>query len=77
MPKRPLRELRETRGWSLQELARRSNVSAAQLYHWEGGLQRIPRADTLERVAAALGVPMDAIEIPQRRKDNDDTIRQG
>ena len=70
MPKRHLRELREERGWSLRELARRASVSPAQLHHWENGLQRIPRADTLERVAAALEVRMDDIELPTpNRKD--------
>ena len=48
-----IRALRETRGISQSELARRMNLSQSVIARWEGGGAE-PRIDTLARVGAAL-----------------------
>lgn len=53
-----LRSLRDQRGLSLRALARRSGVDAAALSRYERGL-KTPRTDTIETIAAALGVEVD------------------
>ncbi len=53
-----LRSLRDQRGLSLRDLARRSGVDAAALSRYERG-RKTPSADTIETIAAALGVEVD------------------
>ncbi|MCC6409716.1 MAG: helix-turn-helix transcriptional regulator [Planctomycetes bacterium] len=55
-----LRTARKAKAWSRAELARRANVNEGLIVRWEtsGGS---PRSDLLARVAAALGVTMDAL----------------
>lgn len=55
-----VRELRESRGLSLSELARRAAVGKATLSGLEGGT-RNPTLDTLNAVAAALDLPLTAL----------------
>ncbi|MCH7876301.1 MAG: helix-turn-helix transcriptional regulator [Gemmatimonadetes bacterium] len=50
-----VRELREARGWSQRELARRAGVRAATVSHLESGKAKSAGFETLEKLAAALG----------------------
>jgi XRE family transcriptional regulator, regulator of sulfur utilization len=60
---RRVRELRERRGISLSELARRAAVGKATLSGLEAGT-RNPTLDTLQAVAAALDLPLTALLSP-------------
>jgi transcriptional regulator with XRE-family HTH domain len=60
---RRVRDLRERRGMSLSELARRAAVGKATLSGLEAGT-RNPTLDTLHAVAAALGLPLTALLSP-------------
>jgi transcriptional regulator with XRE-family HTH domain len=53
-----IRSLRESRGWSLVDLAARTGLDPANLSRLERG-EGDPRLSTLERVAAALGHRID------------------
>jgi Zn-dependent peptidase ImmA (M78 family)/DNA-binding XRE family transcriptional regulator len=53
-----VRSLRERRGWSLSELARRAGIGVSTLSEIEAG-QSAPRLDTLVALAHALGAPLD------------------
>jgi transcriptional regulator with XRE-family HTH domain len=53
-----IRELRKSRGLSLQELARRAGTSAPALHRYETGWDRFEIA-TLRRIAAALGARLE------------------
>ncbi|TWF77318.1 XRE family transcriptional regulator [Pseudonocardia hierapolitana] len=57
---RRVRELRERRGMSLSELARRAAVGKATLSGLEAGT-RNPTLDTLQAVAAALDMPLTSL----------------
>lgn len=57
---RRVRELRERRGMSLSELARRAAVGKATLSGLEAGT-RNPTLDTLHAVAAALDLPLTSL----------------
>lgn len=54
-----LRSLREAKGWSQAELARRSGVRQANISRYEQGL-REPSWSIAVALAAALGVNVDA-----------------
>ncbi|MFF4410179.1 helix-turn-helix domain-containing protein [Streptomyces sp. NPDC001404] len=56
---RRLRELREARGLSLSELARRSKIGKGTLSELEGG-RRNPTLETLYALTTVLGVPLSA-----------------
>jgi len=60
MPFRPdyLRELREAKGWSQEELSERSDVSQSVIAKSERG-QSSPRADALDKLAEALDCTVD------------------
>lgn len=51
----PLRELRESRGWSQSELSRQSTVPQATISRIESGTRRVD-LDVLEKLADALDV---------------------
>ena len=53
-----VRSLRERRGWSLSELARRAGIGVSTLSEIEAG-QSAPRLDTLVALAHALGAPLE------------------
>jgi transcriptional regulator with XRE-family HTH domain len=53
-----VRSLRERKGWSLSELARRAGIGVSTLSEIEAG-QSAPRLDTLVALAHALGAPLD------------------
>ena len=57
---RTLRRLREERGWTEDEVARRAGVDAATVRAWEGG-ESEPDPGALDRVASAFGVSQDAL----------------
>jgi transcriptional regulator with XRE-family HTH domain len=60
-----LAELRASRGWSLDELAERMDVSRQAVWYWETG-QRMPRAELFRKIAEALGVTEHELLEPAR-----------
>jgi transcriptional regulator with XRE-family HTH domain len=60
-----VRDARARRDWTLTELARRTGVSVATVHHVEAG--RAASLETYARLAAALGVRLDATMIDPRR----------
>jgi transcriptional regulator with XRE-family HTH domain len=59
--------LRKAKGWSMAELARRSGLKQPSLWALEHQVTKKPKADTLMRVAAALGIPMREILKPTKK----------
>jgi transcriptional regulator with XRE-family HTH domain len=57
---RELRSARQARGWTQAELAERAGIAAEVCGRLERGAV-LPRADTLVRLAAALGVSTDTL----------------
>lgn len=55
-----LRTLREKRGWTLEELAERADISAPYVCMLEMGV-RSPSFDTLKALAGALGMKLDRL----------------
>lgn len=55
-----VRTQREERGWSVAELARRADMAAPNLHRVESG-KHVPSMQTVARLAAALGVPMERL----------------
>lgn len=53
--------LREAKGWSQAELARRSRLSQPSVWALEHGETGMPKYATLKAVADALGVPVTSI----------------
>lgn len=66
-----IKTLREGRGWNQSELARASKLSANTIWHLERGLIRMVKHQTLESVARALGVPLQAILAANQPADID------
>jgi transcriptional regulator with XRE-family HTH domain len=56
---RRLKERREARGWTQEQLAERSKVPAAMISHFETGVRGTPSADNLVKLANALDVTID------------------
>ena len=56
-----IRELRENRGWSQTELARRAGIRQGVLSYIENGRTKNPRIDTLAAIASALGVSVQKL----------------
>ena len=54
-------EIRTQRGFSQQELARRSGVKQSIISDIERGKTANPRIDTLQKLAAALGCTLDEL----------------
>lgn len=52
------------RGWDLQTLAERAEVSRTALYHLLEGHTTRPRGGTLQRLAAALDLPVETLVYP-------------
>lgn len=59
---RNLRTYRQARGWTQQELASRATTCPGTIYRLERGLPS--HANTIRRVARALGVKLRALEVP-------------
>lgn len=64
-----IRALRRARDWTMQRLAEqvnavsgRATVTADEVKRWERG-KRIPRSETRGHIAAALGVPVEALDV--------------
>lgn len=57
-PSMNIRALRNARGLTLTELARRCDVSIASVHQWEVGIT-FPSADKLPIIAAILGCTID------------------
>ena len=53
-----LRQLRQRRGWTQAELARRANVRERQIIRWENE-QNAPRFEAMVALATALGCHVD------------------
>jgi transcriptional regulator with XRE-family HTH domain len=56
-----LARVRETRGWSQQELADRSGVPYITIYRCERGTHQEPRVSVAAKLARALGVSLDVL----------------
>lgn len=56
-----IKELREEKGWSQNELARRSGVKQGIISDIESGKTKHPRIDTMSAIADALEVPIDKL----------------
>ena len=61
-----LRELREQRFLSQEDLARKARVARSTVSEIEGGRARPRRWRTIRRLAKALGVEPSAIDLPGR-----------
>ncbi len=59
-----IRRLREDRGWTLAELARRAGTSAPTIHRYENGWDRFELA-TLRKIAAALKARLEVRFVPQ------------
>jgi transcriptional regulator with XRE-family HTH domain len=53
-----LKALREERGWSMAELAKKADVTDAYIAQLETRKKKNPSLDVLKRLARALGVPV-------------------
>ena len=56
-----IKMLREKKGWTQSELARRSGVKQGVLSDIENGKTKHPRCDTIAAIAAALDVPVEEL----------------
>jgi transcriptional regulator with XRE-family HTH domain len=56
--------LRAIRGWTQEDLARASGVRASSLSEYERG-RKIPELKTLQRLVAAMGFPLAALDHAQ------------
>ena len=53
--------LRQEKGWSMARLAQQAKISQPSLWALEHQKTKKPKADTMMRIAAALGVPLQQI----------------
>lgn len=60
-----LRELRESKGLSQQALADRASITMSYITIIESGQQGAPPRAILQRIARALGVPVEKLEEPE------------
>jgi transcriptional regulator with XRE-family HTH domain len=60
-----IRELRESKGLSQQALADRASITLSYVAILEAGQQGAPPRAILQRIARALGVPVEKLEEPQ------------
>lgn len=63
--------LRSAKGLSMAELARKAGIKPPSLWAIEHQMTKKPKADTLLRVASALGVPLREIMKPSKRGAED------
>lgn len=59
-----LKELREKKGMSQEELAQRAQLSRVTISNLETGKQRKVTSDTLLKLSSALGEPLDSFLLP-------------
>ena len=60
--RKTIRQLRQERGWTQLDVARRLGVSESIVSWWERG-ERVPRPATQQRLADLFGVPVGAIAV--------------
>ena len=60
-----IRLLRDERGWTQEKLAREAGITVTCLSNLERGATKEPNAETLERLAAALGLNVSELD-PRR-----------
>jgi len=65
---------RKALGWNQSELARRSKLSAPTIWALEKGETVEPKYETLRDVAAALGIPLQAIMADEQPADIDNQL---
>ena len=53
-----MKTLREQRGWSMAQLAKKADVTDAYIAQLETGIRRNPSLQVLKRLARAFGVPV-------------------
>ena len=63
-------ELREQRGWSQTEVARRARLSRSTVVNVENGV-RSPSMPTLRRLARAFGVSLDELLVNEPRSTDE------
>lgn len=63
--------LRRQKGWSMGELARKAGLKQPSLWALEHQVTKKPKADTLMRIASALGVPLREILKPSKKGSTD------
>jgi transcriptional regulator with XRE-family HTH domain len=56
-----LKRIRESKGWTLQELATRSGVPYETIYRVERGTHQEPRVSVAAKLARVLGVSLDVL----------------
>lgn len=56
-----LKTLRESKGLTQMDVARKAKVSQAYVAKLEGGAKKNPSLATLRRIAKALGVPVEQL----------------
>ncbi|MGE7827831.1 helix-turn-helix domain-containing protein [Paenibacillus sp. NPDC093718] len=56
-----LKEMRENKGWSINQLAQAADISGSQISRIENGLRGIPKPQTLRKMADALEVPYEEL----------------
>ena len=66
--------LRIERGWKPSELARRAGIKQPSLWALENGVTKMPKFETIKSIAAALGVPIQAITADEADPDIDSRI---
>lgn len=68
-----IKELRLNKGWSQEELAKKSGVGRISIIRYENN-ERIPQVDVASRIANALGCTID--ELLGEKKDPDQPVRR-
>jgi transcriptional regulator with XRE-family HTH domain len=56
-----LKEIREDKGWSINQLAHAADISGSQISRIENGLRGIPKPQTLRKIADALEIPYEEL----------------
>jgi len=56
-----LKEIRENKGWSINQLAQAADISGSQISRIENGLRGIPKPQTLRKIAVALNIPYEEL----------------
>lgn len=69
-----MRRLRESKGYSIRQLALRSEVSFGQISKIENGHRGIPKPETIQKLSRGLGVDYDYLMSLAGYITNDDTV---
>ncbi len=64
-----LRQLRQARGWTQQDVAEQVGVGRKQVYAWERG-EHFPRPATRQRLAKVFGVGVGEIAFGQSEEES-------